>query len=206
MISLLIKDPAATETTDDHRFGGVPSVAATAKFKWPTCKSCRGPMQFLGQLRLPERPALALLFMCGNEPGMCDEWEPDAGGNFVTIVSAQNLKPVRPPRGGVTELETKYGARVLESSEADYGAAHQSWTRDHPDRPRDVLGQLRGDPVWIQNDETPTCSKCGRPMRFLAQLEEGPDHRTAMNFGGGGCAYAFDCPCDPTVAKMLWQC
>ena len=43
-------------------------------------------------------------------------------------------------------------------------------------------------------------------MRFLAQLEEGPDWRTEMNFGGGGCGYVFDCTCRSGSAKLLWQC
>jgi uncharacterized protein with PIN domain len=41
-------------------------------------------------------------------------------------------------------------------------------------------------------------------MPLIVQLEEGPDHSTAMNFGGGD-AYAFACaPCGR--AKFLWQC
>ncbi|WP_261365043.1 hypothetical protein [Anatilimnocola floriformis] len=40
-------------------------------------------------------------------------------------------------------------------------------------------------------------------MNFLAQLEEGPE--PAMNFGGGGCAYVFDCGCGNHSAKLLWQ-
>jgi hypothetical protein len=70
---------------------------------------------------------------------------------------------------------------------------------------RDVLGQLGGVPWWIQSDGKPDCLVCAEPMRFVAQLEEGRDHRTAANFGGGGCGYAFTCePCGE--AAFLWQC
>ncbi|MFI0786272.1 hypothetical protein ACH4Q6_11815 [Streptomyces lydicus] len=42
-------------------------------------------------------------------------------------------------------------------------------------------------------------------MPFVVQLEEGPDHGTAMNFGGAGSAYAF--ACEPGGrALFLWQC
>ena len=33
-----------------------------------------------------------------------------------------------------------------------------------------VLGKIGGLPVWIQEDQTPTCN-CGTPMTFLALLE-----------------------------------
>lgn len=69
----------------------------------------------------------------------------------------------------------------------------------------DVLGQLGGQPAWLQNDETPACPTCARQMRLVVQLEEGRDHATAMNFGGRGEAYAFACePCAQAV--FLWQC
>ncbi|GAA5138512.1 hypothetical protein GCM10023339_79590 [Alloalcanivorax gelatiniphagus] len=54
--------------------------------------------------------------------------------------------------------------------------------------------QLFGEPLWLQAEEVPDCDRCGRAMEFLAQLaqlEQGPDWRTEMNFGGGGVAYLF---------------
>ena len=41
-------------------------------------------------------------------------------------------------------------------------------------------------------------------MRFVAQLEEGPDHITAMNSSGGGAAYLFDCK-EGKTTKFLWK-
>ena len=43
-------------------------------------------------------------------------------------------------------------------------------------------------------------------MQMVAQLEEGPENRTGMNFGGRGSAYVFRCGCAHGSAKMLWQC
>jgi hypothetical protein len=163
-------------------------------------------MQFLGQLRIPEKSELVLLFMCQNDPGLCDEWEPDAGGNCAIVVSTKNVGVVTPPQGGVTVRETKYGARQVASSLENYDDAREAWSKESGRAPREVLGQILGEPAWIQADETPMCGACGKPMHFLAQLEQGPDWKTEMNFGGGGCAYVFDCECGTHSAKFLWQC
>lgn len=84
-----------------------------------------------------------------------------------------------------------------------YEQARDIWC-DQQQRPfEEVLGQLGGEPSWIQDDETPDCPVCRQPMAFVAQLEQGHDHRTAANFGGG-CAYAFVCePC--REGAFLWQ-
>ncbi|WSQ14941.1 hypothetical protein OG604_48530 [Streptomyces sp. NBC_01231] len=89
--------------------------------------------------------------------------------------------------------------------EPDYDQAGGEWAAGN-DRPASsVLGQLGGSPVWVQGDETPSCVSCATPMPLIVQLEEGPDHNTAMNFGGCGRAYVFACePCGR--AKFLWQC
>ncbi|MEM4987355.1 DUF4272 domain-containing protein [Collimonas sp. H4R21] len=55
-------------------------------------------------------------------------------------------------------------------------------------------------------ERIPVCDSCNNPMSFVAQLEQGPDWTTAMNFGGGGCAYVYRCTCRTHQAKMLWQC
>ncbi|MCO1617204.1 hypothetical protein M8C11_21050 [Micromonospora sp. CPM1] len=85
-----------------------------------------------------------------------------------------------------------------------YDEARERW-RGESGRPlRDVLGQLGGLPAWLQFDQTPTCPACALPMSFVVQLEEGHDHRTGFNFGGGGCGYGFRCrPC--SAAAFLWQ-
>lgn len=208
MLQLLIQDPnpdagATAKTT----FGGMPS-AQKGELAWPTCKTCHGPMQFLGQIRTNGVLGnhLLLLFMCQNEPGMCDEWAADGGGNAVIVVPTDDLKLAQPPSGGVTLRPVRYGTTMVGVEAEDYGEALDKWRQENPGRPREVLGQLGGEPGWIQSDETPGCDICRTPMSFVAQLEEGPDHRTAMNFGGGGCAYVFQCSCSGTTAKMLWQC
>jgi len=205
-VDLLVTE-GATEDPNGHRFGGHP--VAPEGFVWPTCATCAAPMQFLGQLRLDERRLLSL-FMCQADPGQCEEWDADEGGNAAFVFEiADGLAPVTPPDGETT-LRGHWGGRVerravdeaaLGEFETAYDVARSAWAAEHGRR-RDVLGALGGEPAWIQGDETPACDDCDEEMTFAAQLEEGPDYATAMSFGGG-CAYAFVCGCG--AAKMCWQ-
>ena len=206
MVRLLIAEAAPGVTTPDHCFGGLPIVPVGTEFTWPCCKTCHGPMQFLGRLRIPGRTKLVLLFMCQNDPGMCDEWDANAGGNCAIVVPTRNLRKVPAPQEGNTRREKRYGARQVRSAKADYEEAREAWAQKSGKPMRKVLGQLLGKPFWIQAQETPKCNFCRKRMTFLAQLEEGPDWKTEMNFGGGGCAYVFECPCGKHSAKFLWQC
>jgi hypothetical protein len=205
MTTLLIHSPDNDESPSDKTmFGGKPS-ASSNPFEWPKCQSCQGNMQFLGQIQVsPEQ--LLLLFMCQNKPGTCDEWDPNLGGNKVVSVGIKNLQLVSPPDGGETLRPTRYGAALVQSGEQDYDEARTQWASASGKPARKVLGQIGGEPSWLQNEETPTCSSCSNPMQFFAQLEQGPDWQTEMNFGGGGCTYIFRCTCAQDSAKLLWQC
>ncbi len=210
MTDLLINVPNTPDPRLGTYFGGRPFLPPGETFSWPTCKSCSGSMQYLGRLAVPQADSAearhALLFMCQNEPGCCNEWEPGGGGNSVHVAIGHLSEDAAVPATGVTLREAGYAATVVSSSIDDYETARQTWARTSEKSPREVLGQLGGTPVWIQADETPTCDSCGKAMQFLAQLEQGPDWRTEMNFGGGGCAYVFVCSCDSPVGKFLWQC
>ena len=205
MTTLLIHLPDNDDNpTEKTMFGGKPSAPSNS-FVWPKCKSCQGNMQFLGQIQAsPEQ--LLLLFMCQNEPGLCDEWDPNQGGNKVVAVSSNNLQLVSPPEGGETLRATRYGTASVQSDIHNYEEARTQWASVNGKPGREVLGQIGGEPSWLQSDETPTCDSCGNPMQFVAQLEQGPDWQTEMNFGGGGCAYVFRCTCNQNSAKLLWQC
>ncbi|MFJ7243087.1 hypothetical protein ACIQWA_00415 [Kitasatospora sp. NPDC098652] len=102
-------------------------------------------------------------------------------------------------------LEAVGAAAVAHEDGPDYDTAREAWTARTRRPPSAVLGRLGGSPAWLQGDETPSCPGCDRPMPLAVQLEEGPDRATAMNFGGGGRAFAFTCgPCARAV--LLWQC
>jgi len=214
MSTLLIHAPANQDTGQGTLFGGrpiIPSASASA-FIWPVCRSCRKPMQFLGRLMIPEDQTiprhLILLFQCHNEPGMCDDWESDKGGNCALIVPEGPVDYAQPPAHPDILRPTLYTATtvVVPGSTAEphsYVDAMQAWTSVTGRPKREILGQILGSPEWIQADQSPSCSTCGAPMKFVAQLEEGPDHQSSMNFAGGA-AYIFECPCG--TAKFLWQC
>ena len=202
MFALLAYEKAAPEAPT-HRtyFGGRPTLArATA---WPVCRSCNGHMQFLGQVQDADDHHIAL-FMCQNDPGVCDEWEADGGGNCALQVGDVPLEVAALPADGNVSRGEAHGARSEIRTEGDYPAAREDWIAAGGDA-RAILGSLGGVPDWLQGDETPTCGHCSATMDFVAQLEEGPDHRTAMNFGGGGVAYVFRCGCAHKPAKLLWQ-
>ncbi|MGW6705910.1 DUF1963 domain-containing protein [Streptomyces sp. NPDC054956] len=220
MTTLMIDAGPVPPDAPVTRTGGGP--LAPAGTEWPSCTSCSGPMQFLAQVVLddvdgidrgaaaPGRGVLAL-FACQNDPGMCEDWAPDSGGNRALLFPPEGLLPLSPPPlgEGVDEHVVSLGAvrSVTRESaaEADYDLAREAWAGKTGRPQTEVLGQLGGEPAWLQGDETPTCPSCERPMPLIVQLEQGPDPGTAMNFGGGGCAYAFACePC--ARALFLWQC
>jgi uncharacterized protein YwqG len=202
---LLIADPDASP---DATVGGRPLADATTR--WPCCSSCMGPMQFLAQFPLDSleeanghHDQTLLLFQCQNDPGMCDEWDPNAGGNAALLVQSSFRVPLQVPKG---ETLLSGESRLRRVS---YQAVHAQNTDDDDyceavDAPASkVVGKLGGAPLWIQSDETPNC-ECGSPMAFVAQLE--CSGGGGINFGDCGAGYAFVCaPCRDR-AKFLWQC
>ena len=101
MVTLLLNAPAPDEHAAQTHFGGRPLVPADAPFTWPCCAACEQPMQFQGQIGVEataEHPAgLLLVFMCQNDPGCCDEWDPNEGGNLAVFVPAGALTLAEPP-------------------------------------------------------------------------------------------------------------
>lgn len=188
------------------RIGGVPQTPAG--FSWPVCGECDGPMQFLAQVDLAATAGggtgLFSVFMCQNDPGMCDDWDATSGGNRAFVFGAGAVHSAVPPDDGVTMLKAVC-AVAFERVEADgYLAAAEEWSRLTGRDAREVLGQAGDAAQWLQNDETPDCGECSRPMTFVVQLDEGHDHHTAINFGNGW-GYGFRCaPCG--TAAFLWQC
>lgn len=184
-------------------FGGLPVRREGTHLEWPLCKSCELPMQYLGKIATDI--GLEQIFMCQNEPGCCEEWEPDSGANAVIILESSDLEHAEAPADGEAIRNCQHGAEIVEIEAENYDKARVKWQEESGLAMRQVLGQINGEPLWLQQDETPTCSGCGNKMRFVAQLEQGPDWETEMNFGGGGCAYLFDCSCNGS-GKFLWQC
>ncbi|MFC4071589.1 DUF1963 domain-containing protein [Actinoplanes subglobosus] len=200
MVTLMTYAGAAAADAPGTRTGGVPLVPAG--FEWPVCAECDGPMQFLAQVDLGG--GLFSVFMCQNDPGMCDEWDATAGGNRAFVFGAGAVHAATPPGDGVTMLEEVCAVAFAPVDAGGYREATESWSRLTGRPAREVLGHTGTAAQWLQNDETPECGGCGRPMTFVVQLDEGHDHRTAINFGNG-YGYGFRCePCGE--AAFLWQC
>lgn len=195
------------------RTGGVPLVPAG--FEWPQCATCSGPMQFLAQLLLDDLDAhdgsadvggsgVLSLFMCRNDPGMCDDRGPEDGSNQALLYPPDGLSAASVPEEGVTLLPEACGIAYVPTETTDYDEARSRWGAAEGRSLRDVLGQLGGEPAWLQHDEPQPCPSCARRMTLVAQLEQGQDHRTEINFGGGGCGYAYACTACGR-ATFLWQ-
>jgi hypothetical protein len=166
------------------QLGGNPLVPNG--FRWPDCVSCDGSMTHLVQLAVDG--ALLTVFQCENDPGMCQDWEPFAGGNAAVVFRDATVR-VPAPESALSYLPILVG---VDRVDADYSAIDDE----------DVFGQFGGEPTWIQNDETPICPNCpAGPMRFVAQLDPGPHQ---FNFGDYGRAYLFDCSLC-SAAAWLWQ-
>ncbi len=166
-------------------------------------------MQFIAQVPLaitgiPEFAAsdrILLIFQCQNDPGLCGEWDPNSGGNKALIAAPGGAMPV-PPTGEVRTpsqtlvIAVDYDDSVRKNSPDDnYCAAL--------DRDKTTLGKQGGNPLWIQGDETPTCT-CGTKMAFAFQLEA--HGGGGLNFGDCGSGYAFACPACRQQARFLFQC
>lgn len=175
-ISLLI-NTAADDDQDANGicFGGKPGAPEGA-LEWPTCASCDGHMQFLGQISVETqqgKTSLLLLFMCQNDPGLCDEWDADAGGNAVIVVPAKSIELVAPPEEGETIRPVRYGAAVVEIEGGSYDEAREklgcfgrgersqcSW----PDRWGAGLASRRRSTIlrFVQGTHVVRCSVGGR--------------------------------------------
>lgn len=164
-------------------------------------------MQFLARFYLPEivpdfgLDQTLLLFQCANEPGMCNEWDPNAGGNKALLIGADATSvPMQVP-GGPTLLtrEHRLELEAWTPMKEDSLDAFLSETAGRSS----VIGKAGGHPSWLQQDETPIC-KCGNRMQFVAQIDSSADRE--INFGDGGIGYAFACRLCPSEARFLWQC
>ncbi len=161
-------------------------------------------MQYLGKVN--DGKYIYSIFMCQNDPGCCDEWDPNEGGNKVIKFAPTTLQIIDPPEQGEVVRNTEYGCETANFKDLSYNEARVNWSKKNKTTPRNVLGLFGGSPEWLQNDETPKCEACNQEMSFITQLETGPEYQTEMNFGGGGCAYLFSCSSCSEQAKFLWQC
>ena len=176
-------------------WGGMPK--GVPEKHWPMCAECEGALIHVATFhadpdRLPLTKHAALMaFVCGNE--MCEFWDADMGANRVLLRTAADLaKPTlkAPPKDG--EISKRRTFAYEEVFEVDQELEPNAPSPQYCDK-------VGGYPAFIQGDETPECTKCSKPMRFVAQLTE-----RDMNFTGGGISYIFVCDKEHD-AKLLMQ-
>lgn len=200
-MALLMRKLSLVPPYELTKVGGLPY--ALPNTGWVRCRTCRSLMQFLGQIDLEEtaipdichRKQLLLIFMCTNDPGMCDEWEPDSGGNAAILVSKTTAMSVEVPcdREDFILEETLLALEECDdSSDAYCELFNQS--------KGEVYGKLGGEPLWIQCDKTPRCD-CGAKMTFVIQLE----YSGEVEFGDAGSGYGFVCSICQDRAKFFSQ-
>jgi hypothetical protein len=163
-------------------------------FEWPSCKVCGRPQQFQMWLNLPDRETTALLFMCDDD-GTDGTWDPETGANALLLCPTDQTPASNPPGPTLTDT-LPIGLKLLPIPDT-----MDSTDYDETIRTLEAIGLTDRPVSWYQDDETPICAACGKKMRLLFQLEEGP-----MNFGGGS-GYAFACDCGHLASKpkFLWQ-
>jgi hypothetical protein len=128
MTTLMVYAGSAADAAKITRTGGIPLVPAG--FSWPACRSCAGPMQFLAQV-MPgdlepddDRRGVLSIFMCQNDPGMCDDWSATEGGNQALIFPVGDLIPAAVPAGPATLLGEVSAVRSVPMSE-NYDEAYR---------------------------------------------------------------------------------
>jgi len=199
-MSLLMRECNQAPPHQLTKIGGIP--LAPFNTDWVRCRRCQGWMQFIGQIALEEtaipeireRKQLLLLFMCTNDPGMCDEWEADSGGNAAILVSTTNLTSLKAPCDK-EEFLLEEGLLSLEKCDDSADAYCELFDQAQAE----VYGKIGGEPFWIQREETPTC-RCGATMTFVAQLE----HSGEVQFTDGS-GYVFVCSVCQDQAKLFSQ-
>lgn len=92
MIQLIVNGESPEEEPSTS-FGGWPVRGVDEDFEWPICKSCNCPMQFLGKLSVGDR--IEQIFMCQNDPGLCDEWDANVEAMPLLSQRPKNLSRLR---------------------------------------------------------------------------------------------------------------
>ena len=164
----------------EEKLGGLPWGLPLGQ--WPMCSSCHKPQTLLAEfhhvesrLDLGAAGRTLFVFHCANEPGMCDDWDQDSGGNAAFVVEASALDSgLTQPRPGTPVYPE---ARILSWVELEDTIPHHLVQSFFTDKLYLSLGEsvidrvtmgtkLGSVPRWIQSsDESPP------GFRFVGQLD-----------------------------------
>jgi hypothetical protein len=210
----------------EFKLGGSPVFYQPVS--WPVCSNCGKEMDFLAQVPL-QNPisfsssyAMAYIFMCPgkfDERGWldCETWEPFSGANKV-IIQEYSDDMIAVSR---TSEYPDYSIELIRASEPNIDTTDYSFSEELLTSVYEAT-KLGGVPTWLQDNETPICPNCHKPMTFVAQfvaeldgmLPGDPRKRKEkdykfFHFGGDdGIGYLFICQdeCSDKCSVFLWQC
>ena len=114
MAKLIIETP---ESDTKDSVGGVPWAGEGTR--WPLCRTCGSPMQFLAQLplshcgveRLVTRGQRLLLFQCQNQPGLCEEM-PSRPSAFKSMMTPDRKSPWTTSTAGLWTRTPGWSAKL----------------------------------------------------------------------------------------------
>ena len=200
----------------EDKLGGLPWGLPAAR--WPMCATCGKPQTLLAELGhssdrldLMADGRVLFVFHCNNEPGMCDDWDQDSGGNAAFILERDELcdgqTPVPDP-----EPPSYPEARVARWLQRDDGldaGLYSSFFREasYLSLGEEIISsvpmstRLGGVPAWIQSaDEAPQGE-----WRFIGQLDSRYSFFRPMP-ALGGAPRALDAEPDPEQFEgRLWS-
>ena len=219
------------------KYGGLPILPSD--IKWPACKFCDKSLDFICQFSIKDFPTMPipssdishlLIFACLNEQDFL------VASQVETVWASSNQEVIKqiPDKGFP---ENRYQEPPVECmanpmklvdfvtmSNYKHPELEKLFSQLEEDRREYYLNhympyegtKVNGEPSFIQDDEYPTCVKCGKKMEFWGQLSsEEPvtrmlkkdfsDHR--LMWGDVGTIYLFYCKdwCTKEI-KSIRQC
>jgi hypothetical protein len=222
------------QTVFIEKYGGLPW--GIPEKEWPNCVECGATMSHVAALKhdserlnLGKDGRIVLIFMCEENPGMCETWDANSGANAVVFLEESQLRPkiTLPPTSDTVVLPE---ARVLAWEQKEDGVKEEDYPRYFNNRDYFALGEAEdgededdegGDtmspnsgfklgsiPCWVQGaEEGPK-----EPFRFVAQLSpiveiSGADQLEVATYGDYGLAYLFVLPdAEKPEGAFFWQC
>ena len=161
-------------------------------------------MRFVCQVPVPpgfagDQQVAYVFYGAGDADEYIDWGWTSRSGEHAVILQGASFRasvPTKPVATGpiLQRAIERDGRRVLEDVELPAEIV------DLDGKPEDATTQYLGEPVWVQNDETPRHGT----WRLLLQIDSHTD-RYRLNWGDAGVGYVFVAE-DGTAARFLWQC
>lgn len=143
---LQLRSAIGAQVAPQDKLGGYPW--GLPKSKWPICAACKKPQTLLaqfghspGRLDLLGSGRSLLVFHCNNDPGMCDDWAHDSGGNAAFVLEAADLE---------SRLSSSPGPSVPAYPEA----AVQTWLERDDKIAPDLHDSFFTDETYVALDES----------------------------------------------------